>query len=294
MIMQPERFFSYILIQCRDQERDESLNVGLVLFDAEQQTVAYRVTESFDRVQRTLPGVPVTHVRALLQNAADSVQRTVPALGVDGLTRAQEEWRGVIRASGLRTVLASNAERAADDLYNQYVAIPKPAPTEKQATEARPVEQVTARFVANGIRRRLVRNGLKEQRDFFSNVKTVGLTRGDMRVPVRYPIRLYQRLYIEAVDVKPDEEQSLNIARAVAQKTEETLRANPDVQITVAVRDARFGHVGEMVAGIINGDGKLDGHGPTVARFSVFDELDEFVKATMSIQPDLAGQVSSQ
>jgi hypothetical protein len=292
MIMLKEKYLNYALIQCADEERDESLNVGLVVFDADSGEVGYRLVDSFDRVHQTLPSIPVAHIRHVLSVAADHLATTLPEVGFEAFAASYRDTAGAVRVGRIRTLLSHSVEHAADDLYHRYVGMAVVGRKEPRRIESNSpqvaYDPVTSRRVIGTIRTRLRRRKLREGRDYRSDQSFFGLTKNHVQVPVFFPLEVGRtdaplRLYIDGIEVKADENRTLNDARALAQKSEETYRVLDRVRVVVAIRDNGDTETGQFAESIIAGDGAQGGLAPIVRRYTKPEELDDVLSGVLEL-----------
>lgn len=284
-----ERHLSYALLKCADEERDEALNVGLVLFDDGK--VVARVVESLTRIERTLPNVPIAHVRLLLTNAVDHLQASLRSAGIEALMLAHQEWNNTLRISRVRSILAESADEAADMLFERYVAAPLPAipatpdTPSSSGADAGP-HRLSSKLVVRSLTSRLRQRRLQEGQHYRLGARFTGFTRSNVPVPVFFPIEAFGFIYFDGIDVNPaEEDRTLDIARAMTQKAEETFRAQDRAMVSIAVKDTEGSRLGAQVEEIIEGAEHIRGHVPLVRRYSNVSELDALLKQTLVESP---------
>lgn len=278
--MTRERYINYAIIKCADDQRDEALNVGLIVYDPSTEDVALRITNDFRRVESTLPNVPVRHAQLLLENAYESVREAIRESGVDALTRAHQEWTSVLRFSRVRSILAVDAGVAADNLFSRYVELHLHSASDTAAPRRRRGSRVV-----RSVRTRLQRLGYEPVRDFTENAQIEGKTRSDLSVPVWYPLRLKDVILVDAMETHDsNERKTLDDARLIAQKIEQTLRATASSAISVIVRSREGNELGKMAREIISSEGAFNGTQPKVYTYSAAGELDTIARELQILQ----------
>lgn len=284
MIQIAERYFGYLLVRCADEERDEELNVGVVVFDQERSKVECRFASSLDRVERNLPNVPLSHVRLLLEQAQETASDVLEEIGVEGLLALSHDPHGTIRFSSVRSISGKVLEHTAEDLLRRYVELPEPL-TQRGSTGSTSSDphgnQVSSRRVISAVETRLKRRGLGEGREYHSNVILYGRTEGALRLPIRFPLRIGQRIYIDGLEVKTDLERTLERSRSIAQKVLEAHRAEETARINVLIRDPWMGDDGKLAEAIVSEGAEAAGDLLTVQRYSAPDEIDDWMKETL-------------
>lgn len=278
-----DRWFSYILVRCADEYRDEHLNVGVLVYDPVSQAFIPRFEPNLERIERVLPHVRVAHLRMLMNSTSASMHQKYDGDGVMMLASANSEWQNLLRASTVRTVLGSYADQVADDLFNRYVRIQT---AERPVLPAGPAAAAfSSRVVVRSLRSRLPKAGVKPE-SVAENAQLTGLTKTAIPVPVWFPLQVRISTYMDGVEIHEDPARDYDLARLAAQKVEQTLRAMPSSRVAVAIRDPGSTSLGEKVESIIEGDGQVDGAKPIVFRYSDASELDSWV-TEMFRQPTL-------
>jgi hypothetical protein len=270
------RWFSYILVKCADEYRDEHLNVGVLVYDSASQEFVSRFEPDLERVERVLPHVRVGHLRMLMNSTFASVRQPYDGDGIDLLASAQSEWRNVLRASDLRSVLGHDAEQVADDLFNRYVRIHSEAGRPMLPAISTPASTFSSRIVVRSLRTRLVRAGVSRN-SYSENAQLTGLTRTSIPVPVWYPLQVRVHTFMDGLEIHDDPSRDYDLARLAAQKVEQTLRSMPSSRIAVAIKDPGGSSLGEKVESIIESDGEVAGARPIVFRYSDTSELDPWM-----------------
>jgi hypothetical protein len=275
-----ERFFSYVIVQCADEVREELLNVGVLVFDPLTHQLLPRFEQSLDRIDRILPHVRVKHLRALMGSTSASLPRIADSGDVIAkLETAHVEWQNLLRASTLRSVAGFSAEDVADALFDRYVRIHAPARSISSAGLSNTASwQFSSRRVVGSVRTRLERAGLKPEEDFLENAQFTGQTRGGIPVPVWYPLQVTRTTLLDGIAMKGDEAHDYDLGRLAAQKVEQTLRSMPESRVAVVVRDGGDSSLGEKVESIIADDGSVGNASPIVFRYSQPSDLDEWVR----------------
>lgn len=283
--MDDERFFSYVILKCADEERGEALNIGLVVLDSQSGNTVLRVADDLSRVERTLPNVPLAQLERALNRAHRALPQMLAEGGLPALQRLNEQWQNTLRASNVRSIQAKHIEAVSDKLFARYIAVPgRPAPPPQHAHR----EVVTSRKVVNMLEVRLKRRGLRENEDFTFDNRLTGLTSSHSRVPVHYPLRVGRLKLFEGLDVNlSNEELTLDFARSVAQKAEQTFRSEEPYEIAVAIRDRYDTDTGRFAEEIVASGGRLDGVEPKVLRYSEPDELNELLNEMQIDQMEL-------
>lgn len=282
--MAQDQWFSYILVQCADERRDECLNVGVLVYDSRTNEVLPRFELNLERIERALPNVTVSHLRTLLNNAASTVRHQLAVDGAGALAEAHATWRNLLRASPVRTFRAQSAEAALDSAFRRFVAIKHPRSVVDTGSAHPPISRFTDGRVVRSVRARLDKAGLREGRDYLENAQVTGFTRSAFPIPVWYPLQVQHTLFIDGIRLHDDLVRDFDVARLAAQKAEQTLRI-PESRVVLAIRDGNSEEVGAKVAEIIESDGRVGERGPMVYRHSDPDELDQFVR-------ELVGQPS--
>jgi hypothetical protein len=282
MIQLPERHFGYFLVQCADEERDESLNVGVVVFDAEGQHVRCRIADSLDRIERTLPNVPVPHVRAILSGAEEHATEALSRFGVEGLAELTEKQRfGTVRFSPLRSILARHIDQVSRELLQRYVEVPPRYSGARDASGGSDqAGQYTSRRVISAVETRLQRLRLVPGSDYKRDVTLFTNSESALKIPVWFPIVVGDRLFLDGLDIKPDLNRTLDGSRAIAQKLLEAHRAKENAQLTVFIRDPEMGKTGDLAEAVIH-DALAGEEYATVRRYSRPDDLDASVPETL-------------
>lgn len=280
--MSRERYFSYAIVRCADEQRDEALNVGVIVYDADSQQVTVRFADNLTRVRRTLPGVSVPHLRVVLAGVEDHLQRLILKEGPRALSCAHHQWQNVLRISPVRSLLATNIHDVSQALYRRYVAAPerlKHGTATSEPTRSAPTSMRLVRSLAVRLRRRGV-----DPVDMVPDAEVQGLTSSGIRVPVWFPLALRTQLFFDAIDIKTtDERGAFDAARLMGQKAEETLRARAGSVVSVTVRESHPSGLGERISKVIEHEGAVGGVRPLVHLIHSVDELDAVVS-------DLPGQ----
>jgi hypothetical protein len=272
----PERFFSYVLVQCADEVREELLNVGVLVFDPQTNELLPRFEKNLERIERVLRNVRIKHLRAVMNSTSASLPRVIDRDAIELLESAHSDWQNLLRASSLRSIAGTSADRVADDLFDRYVRVHS---TRQQLKASSPTMwQFSSRRVVNSVRTRLERSGLKPDEDFSENAELIGYTRGRVPVPVWYPLQVTRTTLVDGLAMQEDPAHDYDLARLAAQKVEQTLRSNPQSRIAVVVRDPGSSSLGEKVQSIIADDGRIGEAVPIVFRYSQPDDLDDLVR----------------
>lgn len=272
--MNEKRFFSYVIVKCADEQRDEALNVGLIVFDPHTQHAVFRAADDLLRIERTLPGVAVAHVEQVLTRAFRVIPQQVIEGGLQALQRIHEEWQNTLRSSRVRSIRGAHIEAVADDLFTRYIAVPSRPPREVQPTN----REITSRVVVRSLESQLKQRKLQEDKDFTFNARLFGATSSNAKVPVHFPLRVHQFTLLDGLNVNLSNELlTLDFARSIAQKVEETFRAREEYRIGVAIRDRFDSPTGAYAEEIISSEGRLNGFGPVVKRYSDPEELQDFL-----------------
>lgn len=282
----PERWFNYILVQCADEYRDEHLNVGVLVYDPLSQELAPKFEPDLERVERVLPHVKVAHLRMLMNSTSASARRHVDDEAVQQLAAAHMEWRNLLRASTLRSILGRDLETVATDLFNRYVRVHSRSGAPMLPAISTPASQFSSALVVRSLRARLNRHGLAKGDGYQENAQLTGFTRNHVPVPVWYPLQVKQTTYMDGLQIHEDPARDYDLARLAAQKVEQTLRSMPESRIALAIRDPGASSLGEKVESIIYGDGQVGGAGPVIFRYSDTNDLDGWM-AELFRQPSL-------
>lgn len=277
--MDTERFFSYAIIKCADDARDEALNVGVLAFDSLTSEVALRATTDYTRIEDCLPGVSVRHVQSLLAAAKQNLPDIVRESGVEALARAHDEWTSTLRISAVRSILGYELSSVTDQLFARYITVqraPRPAPVRGVPHTAR---------VIRSVRTRLQRLGYEPGKDFRENAEIEGKTRSDYSVPVWYPLQVKDLIMVDAMEIHAmDERRTLDDARLIAQKVEQTLRANGATPIAVILKAAGAPELGEAAREIISSEGQVTRAGAHVYTYESGAELDAVARQLQLVQ----------
>lgn len=290
MIQLSERAFGYFLIQCADEARGEVLNVGVVVYDAAHGDVESRVVGSLDRVQRTLPNVPVPQVRELLDHAHDAAERMFARGGIEALASLSAEPRGTLRFTPLRSVMANRLDKLADELLQRYVEMPHRG-DQTSLARVRHGDQSdqpggnipTSRRVINSVETRLRRRfKLKEGTDYHTGVTVHARLTNHAVVPIWFPLRLKNNLYLDALEVKPEINRTLDNARAIALKVQEAHRGEPGARMSVLIRDPNLDRDGELARAILEEGAGEARDALQVSRYSGLTHLDNWMEQTLA------------
>lgn len=203
------------------------------------------------------------------------------------------EWNGTVRLSHVRSILSDNIQEAAERLFARYIHSAREPVAAYTAPHEAPAgsDPLSSRVVVRSLETRLRRYGLDPGQDYTMGAKLTGLTRSELRVPVWYPLQVFNDIYLDGIEVKEDETRTLDIARSIAQKVESTFRALEQAFVTVAVRDPERSSVGDWVEGIIRGDGSMNGSTPSVVRYADPKELDVVVAAVVETNESRVGEL---
>lgn len=287
MIQLRERAFGYFLIQCADEERGELLNVGVVAYDPEPGRVECRVAGSLDRVQKTLPNVPVAHVRLMLENAQEAAERALRGGGVDGLAALSENPRGTLRFTPLRSIRATHLEWVADELLLRYVEMPnRKGEASQSVAAAGPVpfggegSEATSRRVISAVETRLRRYRFSEGSDYERGVTVRARLAGSV-VPIWFPLRFKRTHFLDAIEVRSDLNRTLDHARAVAQKIQEARSVLPQARVNVLIRDPGLEDDGRLAQAVLQDSAGGAEDYLSVDRYSGLGELDVWMERTL-------------
>src|SRR5687767_9491953 len=99
--MSARKYLSYALIRAADEQRDESLNVGVLVLDPSSHQVEIRITDDLSRVRRALPNVEVDHLGAYLGGLPDFFREQAAHLTPERLSKLAAEWGNGVRLSGV-------------------------------------------------------------------------------------------------------------------------------------------------------------------------------------------------
>ena len=236
--------------------------------------------------------VSVAHVRHVLHAAADHLGESLPEIGFEKFVASYQDMAGPVRLGRVRTLLSQSVEQAAGELYHRYVETEivgrkQPARIESSTPQVAH-DPVTSRRVIGTIRTRLRRRNLKEGRDYRNDRSFFGMTKTHVQVPVFFPLEVGRegapmRLYIDAIEVRADVNRTLNDARALAQKSEETYRVVEDARVVVAIRDNGDTETGQFAESIIEGDGAQGGLAPLVSRYTRPEQLDDVLNGVLKL-----------
>ncbi|HVG46107.1 MAG TPA: DUF3037 domain-containing protein, partial [Longimicrobium sp.] len=273
-----ERFFSYVLVRAADEMRGEHLNIGVLVYDPVSGELFPKFDPDLQRVEATLPGVRLSHLRSLVNSTSASMVRRLDRNGVEMLSEAHERWANVLRASPLRSILGSDLYQTAEALFERYVLVQLKESSDDFGVPPPPGSSRFSDGIAvRSLRVRLERAKLKRGRDFFQNARLTGLTKNEIAVPVWFPLQVRHTIFMDGLAIHGDPARDFDLARLAAQKAEQTLRAIPSATVTVAVRDLGGSSLGEDVTAIIEGDGQVGDVGPQVIRYSDAGDLDSWV-----------------
>lgn len=281
MIQVAEHYYGYLLIRCADEERDEELNVGILAFDADSGRVECRISPSLERVERNLPNVPIAHVRALLQQAQESASELLTDAGVEGLVALARNPRGTLRFSPVRSMAGGLLEHTADLLLRRYVEMPPEAQkaVAGATTGSEPsAGEITSRRVIGAVETRLDRHRLP----YKSGVTLIAHTKSALELPIWFPLQVGADIYIDGLEVKQDQARTLERSRAIAQKVLEAHRAEPQSLVNVLIRDPWMGDDGSLAEAIVSEGAQTAGRTLTVRRYSKVEEIDVWMKDTLS------------
>jgi hypothetical protein len=287
MIQLPERHLGYLLIQCADEERGESLNVGVIVYDPHRMDVRCRVTHSLSRIERTLPNVPVSHVRVLLDDAESFVTEALESRGVDGLAALSKNARGTVRFTALRSIVSRHIDQTARELLERFVEMPDggQALVARSAASFDPAgSQFSSRRVISSIETRLRRMKLTVGKDYTPNVTLFSETEEKLRLPVWFPLRLKGNVYVDGLEIKTEINRTLDGSRAIAQKVIEAHRAEPDSRISVIIRDPQMGNDGRLAEAIISEAVSHSDRFLEVGRYARPEQLDGLVEETVQLR----------
>ncbi|MFL5385188.1 MAG: DUF3037 domain-containing protein [Longimicrobiaceae bacterium] len=282
-----ERFFSYVLVRAADEMRGEHLNIGVLVYDPISGELFPKFDPNLERVERTLPGVRLAHLRSLVNSTSASMPRHVGSDGVELLSNAHERWSNALRASPLRSILGRDLYETAEDLFERYVLVQvKESATDLSIGSPLGGSRFSDGIAVRSLRVRLQHAQLRRGRDFTENAQITGFTKNQIAVPVWFPLQVRHTIFMDGVAVHGDPARDYDLARLAAQKVEQTLRAMPSAKVTVAVRDPEDSRLGVDVTEIILGEGNVNGVGPAVLRYSDARDLDSWV-AELVRQPVL-------
>lgn len=275
--MNEQRFFSYVLLKYAHEERDEALNVGLLLFDPHEEHAVFRAADDLARIECAFPDLPTAHLQRMLSGAQRLLEQRVVEGGLQMLQRFHAEWQNTLRASTVKSIRGTHIEAVADKLFARYVAPFRPAATAHIARVS--PRDVTSWRVIHSLEARLKHKGLRKEEDFTFNTHLTGFTRNDKPVPVRFPLRVDRFKLFEGLEVNlSNEELTLDFARSVASKVEQTFRSDEPYRVAVAIRDRFNTDTGGFAEEIVSSEGRFDGRGPEVLRYSEPDQLYELLQ----------------
>jgi hypothetical protein len=286
VIQLPERSLGYFLVQCADEERSELLNVGVVVYDPDRLDVRCRVATTFGRIERTLPNVPITHLRSALEHAEESARAILERSGIDGLAALADNARGTIRFSPLRSILSRHIDETARELLERLVepadTRPRPAAASSDA-EGEVGGPLWSRRVINSVEKRLQRMDLTLGRDYARGVTIHAKTENDLPLPVWFPLRVGKETFVDGIDIKPDINRTLDSTRAIAQKATEAYRAKPEATVSIIVRDPAAGETGDIVEDLLKEAGDNTSDSLLVTRYSYPEQLDELLQGALRL-----------
>jgi hypothetical protein len=283
--MSPRKHLTYSLIRCADEQREECLNVGVLVLDAVSHNVSVRVTDDLSRVKRALPNVSVDHLAEYLEGLPAFFHERSEGLTPEGLKALIAEWGNGIRLSGVRTIAGEEAGNVAEDLFERFVEVPQVTANANVSLDILPlIHAASSRYTARAVAARLRKRGFEAGRDFETDAKVIGRTARQTEVPVWFPLRVSRGLLIDAMDVRPHEERrTIDSARLIASKTDEVLRANGH-RVAVVVREGDDDHLNTLVRSLLIDEGTIGGRGPEVHSYS---RIDDFVAQLPHAQLDL-------
>lgn len=274
--MTEQRFFSYVLVKYADEERDEALNVGLIVFDPHTEHATFRAAEDLTRIKRAFPDLSVAQLERMLTGAHRMLKQRVSVGGLPVLERFHIEWQNTLRASPVKSIRGVHIETVTDKLFARYVAVPDRAAPLLTAQPAH--RDVTSWRVVRSLEARLKHRGLRQEEDFTFNTRLTGRTSSSARVPVHFPLRVDRLKLFEGLEVNlSNEELTLDFARSIASKTEQTFRSEEPYQVAVAISDRFNTDTGRYAEEIIASEGRLDEAEPKVLRYSQPDQLYELL-----------------
>lgn len=273
--MEQLNYLSYALLRCVDEQRDEALNVGVVVLDPAHHAVQVRVAGDLRRVSRTLPNVPVQHLQRYLETVPGFFENQATRLTPSTLEELAREWGNGLRLSAVRVAEGPDPAVVADRLFRSYVeTAPEELPAVKEPEGAVAVMGASSRRVVGMVVSRLRKRGFAPRRDYEQDARVTGRTRSDHEVPVWFPLLVQKTRLIDAIEVKGrDERRSIDAARLIATKTYEVLRAQKTYQVDVVVRESDSSALNEIVHNVLADEGRVDGRAPGVHWRSELDRL---------------------
>jgi hypothetical protein len=271
--MTTRKYLSYALIRVADEQRDEALNVGVLVLDPASRELGVRVTEDLSRVRRALPNVEINHLQAYLEGLPDFFREQANDLTPERLTKLSAEWGNGVRLSGVRSIAGHQAQSVVDDLFLRYVDIVEGAPVQTSA-EFPAIQAATSLRTARAVASKLRDRGFRAGHDYETDARVIGRTARQTEVPVWFPLRFSKRLLIDSMDVRPaDERRTVDNARLIASKTDEVLRVEGH-SVAVVVREAEDEHLNQLVRSLLIEEGTIGERGPEIHSYS---QVDSFV-----------------
>ncbi|GIW56651.1 MAG: hypothetical protein KatS3mg082_3055 [Nitrospiraceae bacterium] len=275
--MSESTYFSYTIVRCVDEVRDEALNVGVVVLDSSRKLVEIRVTEDLGRIKRTLPNVPTAQLKATVESLPEYFRSLGHDLSVQFLEHLAREWGNGLRLSAVRAMQGESLRAVADELYRRYVASPKAVPG--IATKYQP-RVVSSHRIVRSVASRLKRKGLELNRDYIENAKVPGRTRNNNDVPVWFPLLVSDRFLVDAMELTQDEVRALDTARLIATKSYEVLRGGGRYEVNIVVGESDDLELNTTVKNVLLDEGGANGRRPEIYWKGQLDEMIEIVVST--------------
>ncbi len=272
--MSEPTYFSYSVLRCFDEARDEALNVGVVALDATSRRTEVRVASDLGRVARTLPNVPMPQLKRSLASMPQYFSERRQELSVEFLDNLSREWGNGLRLSSVRVIEGEDLVAIADQLYKRYVAFM--TPTEVAGTPRPAQTAATSRRIMRSVVSRLKKRGFEPDRDYEEDAQVVGRTRNNNEVPVWFPLLVSRQLLVDAMEVKGrDERSSIDAARLIATKSYEVLRSATSYDVNVVVGESENQRLNEVVGNVLVDEGRADGRGPGIHWKTELDRMVE-------------------
>jgi hypothetical protein len=274
-----DTYVTYCLLRCVDEVRDEALNVGVLALDPSANRLELRVTSDLRRVAQALPNVPLEHLRTYLASLpgyfADHARRR--PVTTETLFDLAATWGNGVRLSALRSVACTRWEDVLDSLFARFVDTSTShvgAPLVDEVPVIAQQPSVTSRRLVRRVISRLRGRGFREHVDLQRDAEVVGVTRGETRVPVWFPLMVTQQLLVDTMEVREwDPPRSVDGARLLAAKANEVLRASDELAVSYVVANSGDKPLDSTVASILLDEGRADGRIPTLYWAAQIDDL---------------------
>jgi hypothetical protein len=269
------RFITYSIIRCADEDRDEMLNVGILALDPEIGKVDVRTVADLNRVKRTLPNIPTGHLAEYLASlpeyfAASSARPFTP----ERLDQFVREWGNGVRLSMPRSVAAPNSAAAVEQLFQRHVQVGSTVIEQSDAGATALQPAVTSRRIVRQVITRLRRRGFRDKRDFVLDARVTGETRAATPVPVWFPLLVSRQLLVDSMEVKEGNEQrTIDGARLLASKSQEALRSKDKLDVAIVIGESQRRKLNEMVESVISDEGRTQGRAPRLFWQTEVDDL---------------------